>query len=178
MPDLLTHAIVNLALPVGTLRPAHLGWFVVGGALPDLASRGPALALSRGLQPLLQDSGLDLDWLIMGMSFLHLPLGVATLSLLAGAALPGWLLRDVARWALVRLLLGGACVHLLLDVMQHHLRPGYRYLFPFSMRPCELGWFSAEASLTWWPWLLPLTAVSLGIGRWRRSRRAEARPGV
>lgn len=174
MPDLLSHTLLNAALPVGTLRPRHLLVFVVGGVLPDLAARVPGLTVSRVVQPMVES--LDLDWLIIGTGFLHLPLGVLILALFGGAVLPPWLLGGVSRWTVVRLLLAGAAVHLLLDMGQRHLRPGYNYLFPFSMHPCELGLYSAEASLTWWPWLVPLSALSVGWTAWRW-RQNEARPG-
>ena len=93
-----------------------------------------------------------------------------------GAALPRFLLSGLGRWQIAGLLLAGAAVHLGVDVMQEHLRPSYRYLFPVSMRPCELGWFGAEASLTWWPWLIPATVASLAVSRWRW-RQNDARPG-
>jgi len=176
VPDLLTHTLLNAALPVGTLKPRHLACFVVGGVLPDLASRVPGLFIARFLQPLIPEGGPDIDWLIMGHEFLHVPLGVVLLAGLVGAALPRFLLGGLGRWQIAGLLLAGAAVHLGVDVMQEHLRPSYRYLFPFSMRPCELGWFSAEASLTWWPWLIPATVASLAVSRWRW-RQNDARPG-
>ena len=138
----------------------------------------PALTLARGLQPLLPE-GVDIDWLVLGLAFLHLPVGLAFLAILIGAALPGFLLSGLGRWQIVRLLLAGATVHLVLDVMQRHLRPAYEFLVPLSQRPCELGWFDADASLTWWPWLVPLCAASLTMSwlRWRRVSEA-ARPGA
>ncbi len=179
MPDLLTHTLLNAALPAGTLRPSRLVCFVVGGVIPDLASRVPALALSRGLQPLLKGRGPDIDWLILGTDFLHIPIGIVLLALLVGAGLPKFLLSGLGRWEIVGLLTAGASLHLLLDSMQHHLRSTYLYLFPFSMQPCELGWFGAEASLTWWPWLVPVTAASLALCWWRwRGVSDEARPGA
>lgn len=178
MPDLFTHTLINAALPVGALRPVRLACFVAGGVLPDLASRLPAISLARGVFPFLPP-GVDLDWLVLGLGFMHVPLGVVALALLVGAGLPGFLLAGLGRWDIVRLLSLGAAVHLALDLMQRHTRPAYQYLIPFSMRPCELGWFDADASLTWWPWLVPLTAASLVVSwlRWRR-QDDEARPGA
>ena len=164
MPDLLTHTLVNLVLPGGRMRRPELVVFVFGGVLPDLVSRVPTLSLARVVQPALLARGVDLDWLINGFAALHLPLGYLAATLVLAMAAPGWLLGQLSRWRLWGLLAAGGALHLGLDVMQSHMKPGYRYLFPFSMRPLELGWFDADLGFVTWPVLLPLAWLA-----WRRS---------
>lgn len=154
MPDLLTHALVNAVLPAGRLRRRELGVFVFGGALPDLASRTPAILMSRLLQPGLDEAGLS--WIIQGCTALHVPIGFFAVAVGLAAAAPRFLLGGISRRRLALLLALGGLVHLLTDVMQEHLKPAYRYLFPLSMRPLELGWFDADVGFFSWPVLVPL----------------------
>ena len=165
MPDLLTHSLLNLVLPMGALRRRELGVFVFGGVLPDLVSRVPTLFISRFIRPLLGRTAVDLDWLVNGFTALHLPIGLAAACGLLASGLPGFLWGGISRRRALALLVGGGAVHLLADVTQAHMRPAYRYLFPFSMRPLELGWFDADLGFMTWPVLLPLAWLA-----WRRSR--------
>ncbi|MCO4768743.1 MAG: hypothetical protein KDA24_01840 [Deltaproteobacteria bacterium] len=164
MPDLLTHTLLNVALPAGRLRRRELLVFVFGGVLPDIVSRVPAISISRTIQPIAVSQGVDLDWVVTGFGALHLPLGLLFVVTALAAGLPRFLLDGVPRRRLAALLLGGGVAHLLLDVMQWHVRPSYRYLFPFSMRPLELGWFDSDVGFFAWPILVPLAWWA-----WRRS---------
>lgn len=159
MPDLLTHALVNSVLPAGRLRRRELAVFVFGGAFPDLASRTPAILMSRLLQPGLDEAGLS--WLIQGCTALHVPVGFLALSVALTAALPAFLLGGLSRRRMALLVALGGLVHLGTDVMQEHLKPAYRYLFPLSMRPLELGWFDADLGFLSWPVLLPLAVWAI-----------------
>jgi hypothetical protein len=164
VPDLLTHTLLNLVVPWGRLRREELGLFAFGGVLPDLVSRVPTLAMARLAQPALLSRGIDLDWLVNGFAALHLPLGYLGVVIACASALPRFLLGSLTRSRICALLLGGGALHLAVDVMQSHMRPGYRYLYPFSMRPLELGWFDADLGFLAWPVLLPLALYT-----WRRA---------
>ena len=165
MPDLLTHSLLNLVLPWGRLRRDELGVFVFGGVLPDLISRVPAMALGRWLQPVLSDD-MDIDWFINGFSALHLPAGYAAAAVFLASALPRFMISASSRLRVFTLLLGGGLIHLGMDMFQSHLRPAYRYLFPLSLRPMELGWFDPDLGFYSWPLLVPLAWFA-----WRRSPR-------
>lgn len=166
MPDLLTHTLLNTVLPFGRLRRRELAVFVFGGVLPDLVSRLPSLLLSRLVQPWLLHRGWDLDWVVGGFEALHVPLGLLTVSVTLVSLAPGVLLGGLDRVRVGKLILGGGAVHLMIDLFQHHLRPGYPYLFPFSLRPCEVGWFDADTAFISWPVLLPLAVFA-----WSQSPR-------
>ena len=164
MPDLLTHSLLNLALPWGHLRRDELAVFVFGGVLPDFISRVPAMTLGRGVQPLLEEH-VDIDWLINGFNVLHLPVGYAAATIFLATILPRFMIGPASRLRLSALLLAGGAVHLALDMLQSHMWPGYRYLFPFSLRPLELGWFDPDLGFFSWPILLPLAWFA-----WSRSK--------
>lgn len=171
MPDLLTHTLVNTVIAGGRLPRRSLAFFVFGGVLPDLVSRVPTLAFARVVRPLLSRWHVDLDWLVHGFAALHLPVGFVPVCAFIVACLPKHLLGGVPRVHAAGLLAAGGAVHLLADLMQEHLRPGYRYLFPLSLRPLELGWFDADLGFVSWPLLLPLAWWA-----WRRAPQESKSP--
>lgn len=164
MPDLLTHTGIGALLRVRRPRTA-LVWFVIGSALPDLASRLPGL----GLALVSWITGIQMSLSVLEATGLcHTPLPYAVLCWLVALLLP----RPIRATAAVNLLAGG-WLHLALDATQTHLNGGYTLLFPFTLRRFELGWVEADDSLM----LAPLFAAALAtvVGwRWWRDRRAAS----
>jgi len=166
VPDLLTHAGLGLLLRCRAQR-SPLVWFVVGSALPDLASRLPGLGMA--LAAYLLDFGLPSNAL-EATGLCHMPLPYLLL-----CALIALLLRvDIRRMAFTNLALAGL-LHLALDASQTHLVGGYRLLYPFSMVRWELGLIESEDSLSWLPWMALAVVTALAV-RWWWARRV-ARSG-
>lgn len=155
MADLVTHLATGLLLKAAT-RGNHVAALLVGTVLPDLLGRVPGMAVAalrqRGL-------GLPEAWVYVS-EVCHMPAGMVASSLLVASLFVGAERRDVRRN-----LLGGAFLHLGVDLTQHHLGVGYLLWFPFARGDFELGWIGAEATT---PWALPLFAVSAAVWWWRR----------
>ena len=166
MPDLLTHTLANVALGAGTLERRRALTFIVGGVLPDFLARVPGLVLSRVVQPLVLERGIDLEAGIKGSGALHLPLGYLLACGVLALALPSRLLFGLPRRDVFGLLFLGGCVHLVLDLCQRHVRPSYIYLYPFSLERFELGLWDADLAFVSWPVLVPLAWWA-----WRRGQR-------
>jgi hypothetical protein len=140
MPDLVTHTfaayVVTRFGPWGAARFL----FYLGTILPDVVSRPVYILMPR--------------WYEYTIA-LHTPLFIALLGLLLSEGFAP-ALRATARKAL----LAGAGLHFLLDMMQRHLSGGYLWLFPFSWRTFELGWFDTEATVGWTPvWVVAVIVI-------------------
>lgn len=164
MADLAAHVLVNHIAGVRLVDRCRLGFLVSGAILPDLASRVPRIVLNGAVEIGWVESSTTTFRAMLGLDFPHTPLGVVLVALLVALLLPGRLVEPPGRRAAASMLGLGGLVHLLVDLLQHHLMPGYRYLYPFSIEAFEIGWVSTELSLASIPILL-LTAWLLGRGR-------------
>jgi hypothetical protein len=135
VPDLLTHLIAAQLCRKGTRGHLLTAWFLVGTILPDVLTRPFGIAFpSLFFMPL------------------HTPVGLFFVYASISSLAP-----DSSRRSVFYNLLGGAALHLLLDVFQRHIAGSYYLRFPFSWWSFELGLFWPEASL----YLLP---IWVGIG--------------
>ena len=155
MADLVTHLACGLLVKALTRRPGTAA-FLVGCALPDLAARVPSMALSA-----LRHRGLPVpEAAIYAFYVLHMPLALIALT---------WLVASAFRAADRRLvwgnLLGGAALHLGLDLLQRHYGAGYMLLYPFSRWDWEAGWLGSESTVL----AAPALAVAGAALWWRRA---------
>ena len=164
MADLITHMCTAFLLKSVTRR-SYTPVFVAGVVLPDLLSRVPSMGLS-----FLQREGLAVpDALIYCWTPMHLPAGILLWSI-ALAALGDMIRPGVGRaWFLN--LLGGAALHLGVDLLQSHYTGGYLLGFPWSAQPFEFAWIGSEATV----WLaLPLALFTFWV--WRRGSNTSPSP--
>jgi hypothetical protein len=139
MPDLLTHLIVAEGCRKATLSDALTYWFLVGTILPDMLTR-PFNILFPSLY-----------WFFVP---LHTPVGLFFVCMAISQ-----FFSTAERRSVFCNLLGGAALHLVLDLFQKHFGEGYYLLFPFSWHSFEIGLLWPETSL----YLLP---IWLGVGLW------------
>lgn len=132
MPDLLTHIAVAYGCQRCAMKSPLTSWFLVGTVLPDVLTRPFSILFP------------SLAWFVMP---LHTPVG-----LLLVCALVSHLIPQKNRRSVFYNLLGGAALHLLLDLFQKHIGGGYYMFFPFSWWSFEFGFIWPETSL----YLLPL----------------------
>jgi hypothetical protein len=137
MPDLLTHLIIAQGCRKVAQGIPLSSWFLVGTILPDVLTRPINIVFP------------SLFWFFMP---LHTPVGLLLVCALISHILPA-----SHRWSVFYNLLGGAALHLFLDVFQKHIAGGYYLLFPFSWSSYEVGLLWPETSL----YLLP---VWVGVG--------------
>ena len=154
MPDLLTHLIVAEGCRKVTRSGALTYWFLVGTILPDILTRPFNILFP------------SLHWFFMP---LHTPVGLFFVCMAICQ-----FFSTAERWSVFCNLLGGAALHLVLDLFQKHFGEGYYLLFPFSWRSFEIGLAWPETSL----YLLPIwLAGGLWFGvkallRWRPKEAA------
>ena len=163
MADLVTHIATGLLFK-GVTRGRHAPLFVLGTVVPDVCGRVVGMGLSE-----LEGLVAVPDVLVYGPGVVHMPLGMVAFTLLVSQLFRADQRRDV--WAN---LLGGAMLHLAVDVLQHHTGTGYALLFPLSEWHWEAGLIGSEATV---PWALPLLAVSalvFALSRCYRPRRSGA----
>ncbi|MCP4808521.1 MAG: hypothetical protein GY913_18885 [Proteobacteria bacterium] len=164
MADLVTHIATGLLFK-GATRGRHAPLFVLGTVLPDVCGRVVGMGLSK-LDPLFSVP----DLLVYGPGVVHMPLGMLAFTLLVAQ-----LFRADQRAAVWANLLGGAVLHLVVDVLQHHTGTGYPLLFPLSQWHWEAGLIGSEATV---PFALPALVLGGLLYAWRRPRTAAApRPG-
>jgi hypothetical protein len=150
MPDLLTHVIVAQACRKGVQSGSLTAWFLLGTVLPDILTRPFNILFP------------SLFWFFMP---LHTPTGLFFVCLSVSQFCPA-----LRRRSAFYNLLGGATLHLLLDLFQKHIAGSYYLFFPFSWRSFEIGLLWPEESL----YLLPLWiggGLFLGVRallRWRQ----------
>jgi hypothetical protein len=151
MPDLITHLASGyvLALPFWKRTQCRILFFV-GTVLPDLAT--------RPLNILVPSSGRFTEPL-------HTPLGYAFLCWLLAQLFDTRRARNDAFYAL----LGGGCLHFLLDALQRHVAGGYIWLFPFSTASYSWGLFWPDECMRWMP-VWAIVTVVIEITARRRSR--------
>jgi len=163
MADLITHACTALLWKAasGGDRVAVL---VAGVCVPDLVSRVPAMSLTwlRWSVPAIP------EWLVYLWGPLHMPTGMIACAWLLSFVFP-----EAGRRAVFANLLGGAFLHLAVDLLQHHFGVGYLLLFPFSQWDFEFGVIGSEDTVRIVPFLVPFTAA---VCWWRWGRR-RPRPG-
>lgn len=160
MADLVTHLAAGLLFK-GLTRGPGTAAFLVGCALPDLAARVPSMALSA-----LRHRGLPVpEPVIYAFYVLHMPLALVALTWLVAAPF-----RAADRRLVWLNLLGGAALHLGLDVLQRHYGAGYMLLYPFSRWDWEAGWLGSESTA-----LVAGPLFLLGAGAWwaRRAPRPD-----
>jgi membrane-bound metal-dependent hydrolase YbcI (DUF457 family) len=171
--DLLTHSLVPFIVDSEWLDDDELAAFVQGGILPDILARSPVSAVGLLAELGIVSPVVGDDRFILGLEFLHEPIGFALLSLalvlLAPASLLGLPRRAAWAWLLL-----GALSHSALDVIQRHPEAPYMWLFPCSSQTWELGLVGTEASMLAWPVLIPV-AVALARRRAARLRVPAAR---
>lgn len=139
MPDLITHTFAAYLLTRTAPQRSFRYLFYLGTILPDILSRPVYILAPR--------------WYEYTIA-IHTPVFIALTILL----LSEWFAADLR--ALVRkALFLGATLHFGLDIMQRHLGGGYLWLYPFSWRTFELGWFGPEASVGWVPVWIGLVGV-------------------
>jgi len=151
MPDLLTHVAVAYGVQRCSPRVFSIPWILVGTLLPDVLSRP-----FHFLFP-------SVAWFFMPF---HTPIGL----LLACGLISEFVAASVRRVAFISLI-GGASLHLFLDLFQKHLGGGYYLLFPFSWQKFELGLVSPEASLYLFPLWLFIGTI-LVVRRFRLNKAA------
>ena len=153
MPDLLTHLIIAQGCRTAVRGDALTPWYLVGTVLPDILTRPFSIVLPR------------LFWFFMP---LHTPVGLFLVCTLISQFVPA-----PSRRSVFYNLLGGAALHLLLDILQAHIAGSYYLLFPFSWWSFELALFWPEDSLyllpLWVAGALWLSANAL-MHRYRRNR--------
>ena len=152
MPDLFTH-LAAARVPAAFLRDPRLGALLVFGTfVPDLVYKGLYWVARAG-----DDFGNPS----------HSLLGLVVLSYLAAL-----FVQPALRRSAFAALLAGGLVHVALDALKHHEGFGSAdLLFPFSLRPMEVGWIHPEDVV----FLVPAAAGVL-LGAWileRRLRRAR-----
>ncbi len=170
MPDVLTHLAtghwLGRALTARSTDPARaraLLWgTLAGSALPDLATRAPNQLLGR----LVPELGSILHPL-------HSPLPYAVLSALVARAFV-----EGHRRAVLGGLLAGGLLHLLLDLGQCNLKPGYTLFFPFSAQGFQVCLYFPESSVRYVGWFAAGSVALEVIRRLRRVSPTASRPGA
>lgn len=169
MADLVTHLAAGVLVKAlaGAARP---GWrsglpaFLVGCVMPDAISRAPTIGMTALLH-----AGLPIpEPLIYGFYVLHMPLGLVPATWLAAS-----LFEEGERPTVWANLLGGAALHMALDVLQRHWSAGYMLLYPFSTWHWEAGLIGPEDSVLA---AGPLSALA-GIAWWWTGRRRRGDAG-
>jgi len=158
MADLLVHA-ASAYVAARPLRDHRLRSIVyVGVCLPDLLYKG-LLYLGGAPNYLCEPT--------------HSPLG-----LLPFCYAISLFFEEAWRKRAFGAMLGGAYLHLLLDLGKNYVGSGViLWAFPFSMEAVELGWYASEDSIyLMLPALAVIALVELGTGRLRR-RWPLSRPG-
>jgi hypothetical protein len=151
--DLVTHAAAAVLVKRST-GATLLPFFVAGTLVPDVLSRGPALALGW-----VQVHGMPLPPVAtLAWEPMHQPVGMLILAYLLCMLTPAPIRASVF-WNLV----GGMALHLGLDSLQNHHGVGYMLAFPFSTWGFEFAAIGSEATV----WVAPLLAVLA----WRFRRR-------
>ena len=153
MPDLLTHAATGYLLGRFYSTDHRLALLVVGSILPDLLTRIPQIVLQR---------------------FLDLPVGHFFAAFHTPAALVvacyglSFLFDETRRRISFVLLLTGALIHVVLDLMQKQFYDGkYMPYFPYSFETVQWQLFHIHASLLITPALLVFV-----IWLWRKDKKS------
>ncbi len=163
MADLVTHLAAGVLVKAiaGLRRPGgrrDLPAFLLGCVLPDAISRVPTIGMTALLH-----GGLPIpEPLIYGFYVLHMPLGLLPATWLVASRFEA--AQRPTIWAN---LLGGAALHLALDLLQRHWSAGYMLLYPLSTWHWEAGLIGPEDSV-----LIagPLSVVAGLAWRWTRPR--------
>jgi len=155
--DLVTHLCTAL-LPKALVGGRHTAIFALGTALPDVGARLPGLVFGAVAGSMPPESLLRLA------EVAHQPIGSGLI-----CALAVWVLPQEVRLRSMLWMVGGAWMHIAMDLLQDHQGHGYYLLAPFNMARFEFGCIGSEATVPWAPWLALITALAWGW-RWWRSR--------
>ena len=107
------------------------------------------------------------SWLL-GLDFLHTPVGALLLSLLVALWWPALALAGMRRAGIAGALALGSGLHLALDALQSHLQPGYALLYPLSAHQWEAGWLDAGHFFAALPLLFLVALVSYRAAQGRK----------
>jgi hypothetical protein len=157
VPDVVTHAAVGFLLKAGT-GGGRVPVFLLGSLLPDLLSYVPGAAIAWFSQHVWHLPA----WSVYFWYPFHLPVGVLATSLAVAYLFP-----EAGRGRVFLELAAAGLLHLLLDLLQFHLGPGYLLLFPFSDKDFEFGLIGSESTV---PFALPLAFLAALAWRIRRGR--------
>ncbi len=177
MADLVTHALSAVVCRGSRSPDGALMWLLTGVILPDLLARAPGVGLK-----VLQDQGLLAglsirdSWIYLGFNFPHTPIGIVLVSLLVAIVLPRWVVGSQTRGQVAYWLCLGGGLHLVVDLLQKHLKPGYFLFYPFSTQAFEFGLIRSDGSALFLPVLFFVSLVLLGpwlrtsIAKFKRTR--------
>ena len=155
MPDLAVHVCAAVVAGKAIRDRDARAVFYVGNCLPDLAEKSLRLG---AFSP------------VTFSEVTHSPFGFLLLSYACALAFP-----EAWRGRAFRLLAAGSLLHVLMDTTKSYLGHGaVAWLFPFSLRRTELGWYPPEASVgLLLPWALGAALGAELLERaWLRARRA------
>tara|TARA_Y100001934_G_scaffold255622_1_gene322822 strand:+ start:15 stop:539 length:525 start_codon:yes stop_codon:yes gene_type:complete len=173
MADLVSHVLSAVLVRGRRPADAKLLALISGTILPDLLSRAPLIAWDA-----MQDAGMfavvSMEREVMlGFTLPHTPVGLLLIALWIAVLLPQRLADPLSRAAVAGWIGMGGILHLVVDLLQEHLQPGYILLYPFSVRGFELGWMRSDGSV----WILPWLALAcLWLRVLSRSAKGSARP--
>ena len=169
MADLISHLLVNQLLGQRCLDRRTLAWFVSGAVAPDLASRLPRMMIQQAMERAWLGPTEAVRAALFGLDVPHTPAGLALLCVAVAALSPAAWLPAAGRRAAGGWLLAGGISHLLFDLLQRHILPGYAYLWPLHDGRWELGWISTEATLA----AIPVLAAAVWLTRPKGVRAAS-----
>ncbi len=147
MPDLITHTAVAYFASRPRSCARYRAIFYLGTILPDLLSR-PLYILKPEL--------------FVYAAAIHTPIFLTAFCLLLAE-----LFNETIRRGTRISLLAGVGLHLFLDLLQRHVAAGYFWLFPFSWKSFEIGWFWPETPLSLAPLWISLVLATEAIIRLR-----------
>jgi len=159
--DLVTHA-ASAVLVKSVRRDPLMPVFVAGTFLPDVCSRGPALALGW----------IHTHWIKLpavatyGWEPLHQPVGMLVLAFFVSM-----FFEASNRRAVFANLVGGMFLHLAIDLFQDHHGVGYVLGYPFVTQGFEFALIGSEATV----WAAPALAGAAFFA-WRAVYRRPPQP--
>lgn len=156
MPDLITHAAAAYFVTRIGFWQKYRTLFYLGTILPDLMSR-PFYILFPKLFKL--------------TTAMHTPIFIMLFCLLLAQ-----LFEPGQRKPVLFALLAGSGLHFVLDLFQRHLIGGYFWLFPFSWRTFEIGWFWPEDTVRLVPVWLGLILACEVFWWWKNKRNPKKPP--
>ena len=171
MADLLTHALATLVVGrAARVEGVSLGWLMTGAFLPDFVSRAPTILLGKLVGPVLPAG--DYSEIAFAFSSLHTPFGFGLVAAAVVLALPDVLLPPLSRAGAWRLLMGGALLHIALDLLQMQYSMPPILFHPITLWGLDIGFLGTEDSMLAWPVLIP---AALFV-EWRAAKQRRATP--
>jgi hypothetical protein len=139
MPDLLTHVAIAYGVQRCSSKLFSTSWFLVGTILPDVMTRPFNILFPSA------------SWFFMPF---HTPAGLLLVSSLISEFFPAFMRRLV-----FLSLIGGASLHLFLDLFQRHSGGGY-YLFPVLLEEIRVRFHLARGKSLSTPCLVDYRRIS------------------